>query len=62
MNAALTDVFPGLLLSNISVSFQQRRIQKTNIIFVELFDWFVSKYGTTMAEDRNANRQQMAAD
>jgi hypothetical protein len=62
MNAALTDVFLSLLSTSVRASYQQRRLQQPNIIFVELFDWFVAQYGTTTAKDRDANQQWMAAD
>jgi hypothetical protein len=32
-----------------------------NIIFVDLFLWFVEQYGKTTAKDREANHQRMAA-
>ncbi len=35
---------------------------RAQIIFVDLFLWFVKQYGTTTAEDREANQQHMAAD
>ncbi len=62
MNAALTNVFLSLLSTGVRASYQQQCLQQPNIIFVELFDWFVAQYGTTTAKDRDANRQRMAAD
>ncbi len=36
--------------------------QRPNIVFVDLFLWFVKNYGKTTAEDREGNRHRMAAD
>ena len=62
MNAALVDIFLTLLPAGMSASFEQIRLQRPNIIFTELMDWFVEKYGTTTPEDRDANRTRMATD
>jgi hypothetical protein len=62
MNTALTDVFLEAMLAQVCASFQQRRLREPNIVFVDLFLWFVNQYGTTSAEDCKANRQRMAAD
>jgi hypothetical protein len=62
MNAALTDVFLDALSSQVRASFQQYCLCKPNILFVDMFKRFVGHYGKTMAEDRDANRQRMAAD
>jgi hypothetical protein len=62
MNTALTNVFLEAMLAQVCASFQQRRLRKPNIIFVDLFLWFVKQYSTTTAEDREANQQRMAAD
>jgi hypothetical protein len=56
MNAALTDVFLDALSSQVHASFQQRCLRKPNIVFVDMFEWFVGHYGKTIAEDRDANR------
>ncbi len=61
MNAALTDVFLDALSLQVCASFQQRCLRKPNIIFVNMFEWFVGHYGKTMAKDHNENRQRMAA-
>jgi hypothetical protein len=60
MNTALADVFLEAMLAQVRASFQQRRLHEPNIIFVDLFLWFVEQYGKTTAEDREANRQCMA--
>jgi hypothetical protein len=62
MNTALVNVFLGAMSSQVHASFQQRRLCKPNIVFVDLFLWFVNQYGKTMAEDCKANRRRMAAD
>jgi hypothetical protein len=62
MNAALTDVFLDVVSVGVCAAFQQRRLHEPNIVFVDMFEWFAQHYGTTTAEDRDANRQQMAAD
>ena len=62
MNAALVDIFLTLLPAGVSASFEQIRLQRPNIIFTELMDWFVEKYSTTTPEDRDANHTRMAAD
>ena len=62
MNAALTDVFLDAVSLGVRAAFQQRRLREPNIVFVDMFEWFAQHYGTTTAEDRDANRQRMAAD
>jgi hypothetical protein len=43
MNTALADVFLEAMLSQVHPSFQQRRLCKPNIVFVNLFLWFVNQ-------------------
>jgi hypothetical protein len=62
MNAALTDVFLDTLSLQVGASFQQHCLCKPNIVFDDMFEWFVGQYGKTTAKDCNANRQRMAAD
>ncbi len=62
MNTALADIFLEAMSSQVRASFQQRHLCKPNIIFVDLFLWFVNQYGKTTAKDCKANRQRMAAD
>jgi hypothetical protein len=62
MNTALADIFLEAMSVQVRASFQQCRLREPNIIFVDLFLWFVKQYGTTTAEDCKANRQHMAAD
>jgi hypothetical protein len=61
MNTALANVFLEAMSSQVRTSFQQRRLREPNIIFVNLFPWFINQYGKTTAKDCEANRQRMAA-
>jgi hypothetical protein len=61
MNAALTNVFLDALSSQVRPSFQQRCFHKQNIVFVNMFEWFVRHYGKMTADDLDANRLCMAA-
>jgi hypothetical protein len=62
MNTTLADVFIEALSSQVCTSLLQRHLHKPNIIFVDMFVWFVDHYGKTVAEDCKANHQQMTAD
>jgi hypothetical protein len=62
MNAALCDVFLENMSASVRASVLQRRLSEPNIVFVDLFLWFVKNYGKTTAEDREENRRRMAAD
>ena len=62
MNAALCDVFLDAMSPQVRATVLQRRLSEPNIIFVDLFLWFVNNYGKTTAEDREDNRHRMAAD
>jgi hypothetical protein len=37
-------------------------MKQPNMVFLHMFDWFITKYGKTTTEDREENRQRMAAD
>ena len=54
--------FLDTILVEVRATFQQRRLREPNIVFIDMFEWFAQYYGTMTAEDRNANRQRMAAD
>jgi hypothetical protein len=56
MNSALADVFLEAMSSQVHASSQQRHLCEPNIIFVNLFLWFVNQYGKMTAEDCKANR------
>jgi hypothetical protein len=62
MNTALANVFLEAMLSQLRASFQQQRLRKPNIVFIDLFFWFANQYGKTTAKDCKANRQRVAAD
>jgi len=55
MNTALADVFLDAMSTQVRTSCQQCCLRKPNIIFVNLFLWFVNQYGKMTAEDRKAN-------
>ena len=44
MNTALANVFLEAMSSQVHASFQQCRLHKPNIVFVDLFLWFVEQY------------------
>ncbi len=62
MNIALADIFLECHSSQVGASFQQQHLCKPNLVFIDMFLWFVSHYGKTRSEDREANRQRMAVD
>jgi hypothetical protein len=62
MNTALANVFLEAMLSQVHASFRQRCLHEPNILFVDLFLWFVNQFSKTMANDCKANWQRMAAD
>ena len=62
MNAALSDVFLTNLPRAICETYEPIRMKQPKTVFLQMFDWFITKYGKSMTEDRKENRQQMAAD
>jgi hypothetical protein len=62
MNTTLAGIFLEAMSSQVHASFQQRCLCEPNIVFVNLFLWFVNQYVKTTAEDCKANRQRIAAD
>jgi hypothetical protein len=62
MNAALSDVFLANLPKAIRETYEPIRMKQPNTVFLHMFDWFIAKYGKTTTEDREENRQRMAAD
>ncbi len=62
MNTTLPDIFLKALSLQVCASFQQRCLCKPNILFIDMFMWFVDHYGKTTAEDCKANCQRMADD
>ncbi len=62
MNAMLIDSFLELIPVAFKQSYKQKRAEDPNAVFREMFDWFVFKYGHTLAEDRKANCTMMASE
>ena len=62
MNAALSDVFLVNLPKAICETYEPILMKQPNMVFLHMFDWFIMKYGKTTTEDREENRQRMAAD
>ncbi len=62
MNAALSDVFLANLPKAIRQTYEPIRMKQPNTVFLHMFNWFIEKYGKTTTEDREDNRQRMAAD
>ncbi len=62
MNAALSDVFLANLPKLICDGYNPIHMGSPNTVFLHMFQWFVKKYGIMTAEEREENRQQMAAD
>ncbi len=61
MNAALSDVFLTNLPKAIRETYEPICMKQLNTVFLHMFAWFITKYSKTMTEDREENRQQMAA-
>ena len=62
MNTALSDVFLTNLPKAICKTYEPICMKQPNTVFLHMFDWFITKYGKTTTEDREENRQRMAAD
>ena len=62
MNAALSDVFLANLPKAIRDTYEPIRMKQPSMVFLRMFDWFIMKYGKTMTEDREENRQRKDAD
>ncbi len=60
MNTTPADFFLQAMSSQVRASFQQWCLCEPNIIFVDLFLWFVNQYGKMTAKDCEANWQCMA--
>jgi hypothetical protein len=61
-NAVLINAFLDLILVAFKQAYKQKRMEDPNAVFHEMFDWFVFKYGRTLAEDREANCTVMASE
>ena len=62
MNAALCDTFLALIPEVFRAAYDHKRLNNPNSVFVEMFDFFVTKFGASTPEDRENNRQRMAQD
>jgi len=62
MNAALIDTLLSLIPKAFKLLYEQEWMMDLNAVFRQCFDWFVTTYGLTSAEDRETNRTAMAAD
>jgi hypothetical protein len=59
INAALLDVFLANLPKLICNGYDPICMGLPNTAFLHMFDWFIKKYGITMAEEREEDRQRM---
>ncbi len=62
MNAALSDVFLANLPKATCQTYEPIRMKQPNTVFLHMFNWSIEKYGKTMTEDHEDNRQRMAED
>jgi hypothetical protein len=57
MNTTLSDVFLANLPKLICNGYNPIPVGLSNTVFLHMFDWFIKKYGVTMAEEREENQQ-----
>jgi hypothetical protein len=62
MNAVLIGAFLDLIPIALKQAYKQKRMEDPNAVFCKMFNWFVFKYGRTLAEDRKANRTVMVSE
>ena len=62
MNAALCNTFLSLIPKTFQAAYDHKRLNNPNSVFVEMFEFFVTKFGASTPEDHEDNRQRMAAD
>jgi hypothetical protein len=62
MNAAFIDTLLSLIPMAFKLNYKQVRMMDPNAVFQQCDDWFVIKYGCTLAEDHKINWMAMAAD
>jgi hypothetical protein len=62
MNVVFNNTLLGLILTAFKLLYEQERMMDPNAVFRQCFDWFITKYGRTSAEDCEANHTTMAAD
>ncbi len=51
MNLALADIFLANFPKVNCETYKPICLKNPNTIFLHMFDWFIKKYGKTMAED-----------
>jgi hypothetical protein len=59
-NVALINTLLSLTLMTFKLLYKQVRMMNPKAVFQQCFDWFVSMYGSTLAEDHETNRMAMA--
>ena len=60
MNATLIDTLLSLILMAFKLLYKQEWMMNPNAVFQQCFDWFVIKYGCTLAKDCKTNWMAMA--
>jgi hypothetical protein len=61
MNTMLINSLLSLILTAFKLLYNQEQMMNPNRVFWQCFDWFVIKYGCTLAEERKNNWMAMAA-
>jgi hypothetical protein len=61
MNAALSNVFLANLPKVICETYELIRTKQPNIVFLHMFDWFITKYGRTTTKDCKEYQQRTTA-
>ena len=61
MNTVLIDTLLSLIPTAFKILFEQEQMIDPNTVFRQCFNWFVVKYGRTLAEDCKTNCTAMAA-
>ena len=62
MNNALTDTFLDLFEPTYRNAYDRIRMRDPNAVFRDVFQYFLTHYGRTTADDRWNNKERMAAD
>jgi hypothetical protein len=61
MNTALINTLLSLIPTAFKILYKQEQMMDPNVVFRQCFNWFVIKYGRTLAEDCETNHTAMAA-
>ncbi len=61
MNAAFIDTLLSLIRTAFKLLCKQEWMMNPNAVFWQCFDWFLIKYGCTLAEDHKTNQMATAA-